>query len=82
MKQQYMKKNNNMKQLKKIPKFKDEKEEPDDFVTMGGFVFGILGILIAIVAVILATRKSDSQKPSIEEEKPENETSSEEDSDT
>ena len=39
------------------------KDEPDDFMPLGGFVFGLLGILIAIVAVILATRKSESEKP-------------------
>jgi hypothetical protein len=43
------------------------KDEPDDFVPLGAFILGILGILIALMAVILATRKREPER--LDEEK-------------
>jgi predicted nuclease with TOPRIM domain len=62
---------------------KEDQDEPGNFVALGAFVFGILGILIAIVAVILATKKSESERSNKEKDESEGDEdkASEEDSD-
>jgi prefoldin subunit 5 len=54
-----------------IEKLKDAQDEQDDPVAYGGFVFSILAILIAVVAIILATRKLGEQAPSPDKEESE-----------
>lgn len=54
-----------------IEKLKDDKDEPDNYVTFGALILGIVGILIATIAIILVSKKSGSQTPPIDKEEPE-----------
>ena len=46
-------------------------KQPDNALVYAAFISGILGIILALVAIILISKKSGSQKPSTEDEESE-----------
>jgi len=54
--------------LKNTEKEKIIEKQPDNSLVYGAFILGILGIIIALVAIFLISKKLGSQKSSIEKE--------------
>jgi len=53
-----------------IEKLKDDQDEPDDSVVFGAYILGILGIILALVAIILISKKSGSRQTPTKKEEP------------
>lgn len=51
-----------------IEKLKDDQDEPDDSVVFGAYILGILGIILALVAIILISKKSGPRQTPPEKE--------------